>query len=248
LSHVFNFDVPIHAEDYVHRIGRTGRAGLTGHAFTLATPDDRLFVDAIEKLIGAPIPRMQVEGMEEVAFAEDDGKRRRGRGRGTKVAPRAAKVAKPVTEPAEGEAAPKAAKPRRSRAKKSDAVPAAPDVLQPETMTAPATIEAPAAVPPIPTQVIEQAPPAQARTGRSEPRRGGRNEPRREEPRQPDVRAPDMRAGDSRGGDRGRPRDHRRRDEDLGPAVLGFGDDVPAFMLLRSRAARSPAPEPVESE
>ena len=34
LSHVFNFDVPIHAEDYVHRIGRTGRAGMTGHAFT----------------------------------------------------------------------------------------------------------------------------------------------------------------------------------------------------------------------
>jgi len=261
LSHVFNFDVPIHAEDYVHRIGRTGRAGLTGHAFTLATPDDRQFVDAIEKLIGAPIPRMQVEGMEEVAFAEDDGKRRRGRGRGTKVAPRAAKAAKPVTEPAEGEAAPKAAKPRRSRAKKSDAAPAAPaapDLPQPEAVTAPDTIEAPAAIPPIPVQVIEPAVPAQARTGRSEPRRGGRNEPRRdearrdearrEEPRQPDVRAPDMRAGDSRGGDRGRPRDHRRRDEDLGPAVLGFGDDVPAFMLLRSRAARSPAPEPVESE
>ncbi len=38
LSHVFNFDVPIHAEDYVHRIGRTGRAGLVGHAYTLATP------------------------------------------------------------------------------------------------------------------------------------------------------------------------------------------------------------------
>ena len=38
LSHVFNFDVPIHAEDYVHRIGRTGRAGLSGHAYSLATP------------------------------------------------------------------------------------------------------------------------------------------------------------------------------------------------------------------
>ena len=41
LSHVFNFDVPHHAEDYVHRIGRTGRAGLEGHAFTIATPEDR---------------------------------------------------------------------------------------------------------------------------------------------------------------------------------------------------------------
>jgi len=261
LSHVFNFDVPIHAEDYVHRIGRTGRAGLTGHAFTLATPDDRQFVEAIEKLIGAPIPRMQVEGMDEVAFAEDDGKRRRGRGRGTKVAPRAAKAVKPVAEAAKpaakGEAVPKVAKPRRSRAKKADAAPAMPDAPQPEVTAAPGTVEAPAAVQvPIPT--IEQAPPAPVRTERSEPRRGGRNDSRREEPRreevrreevrQPDVRAPDMRAGDSRGGDRARPRDTRRRDEDLGPSVLGFGDDVPAFMLLRSRAVRGSAPEPVESE
>ena len=56
LSHVFNFDVPHHAEDYVHRIGRTGRAGMTGHAFTLATPDDRLAVEAIEKLVGGRSP------------------------------------------------------------------------------------------------------------------------------------------------------------------------------------------------
>src|SRR5262249_33303362 len=40
LSHVFNFDVPIHPEDYVHRIGRTGRAGREGHALMLATPED----------------------------------------------------------------------------------------------------------------------------------------------------------------------------------------------------------------
>ncbi len=51
LSHVFNFDVPHHAEDYVHRIGRTGRAGLEGHAFTIAMPEDRAAVEAIEKLI-----------------------------------------------------------------------------------------------------------------------------------------------------------------------------------------------------
>ena len=80
LSHVFNFDVPHHAEDYVHRIGRTGRAGLKGHAFTLATPEDRLAVDAIEKLTGAPIPPMVVDGLDVVEWAEDDGRRRRGRG------------------------------------------------------------------------------------------------------------------------------------------------------------------------
>ncbi|MFZ9417011.1 MAG: DEAD/DEAH box helicase, partial [Alphaproteobacteria bacterium] len=59
LSHVFNFDVPIHAEDYVHRIGRTGRAGRSGAAFTIATRADGKFVSAIEKLIGKPIPRAE---------------------------------------------------------------------------------------------------------------------------------------------------------------------------------------------
>ena len=56
MSHVFNFDVPIHAEDYIHRIGRTGRAGREGRAFTLATPYDGKFVEAIVKLIGREIP------------------------------------------------------------------------------------------------------------------------------------------------------------------------------------------------
>ena len=57
VSHVFNFDVPSNAEDYVHRIGRTGRAGRHGHAFTLiAGEDDEKAILAIEKLTGEPIP------------------------------------------------------------------------------------------------------------------------------------------------------------------------------------------------
>jgi superfamily II DNA/RNA helicase len=55
VSHVFNYDVPIHAEDYVHRIGRTGRAGRSGKAFTIATRSDAKYVDAIEKLTGQQI-------------------------------------------------------------------------------------------------------------------------------------------------------------------------------------------------
>ena len=62
LSHVFNFDVPIHAEDYVHRIGRTGRAGREGHAFTIACEEDGRHVEAIEKLLGKTIPRMEIQG------------------------------------------------------------------------------------------------------------------------------------------------------------------------------------------
>jgi superfamily II DNA/RNA helicase len=58
VTHVFNYDVPWHPDDYVHRIGRTGRAGATGKAFTLATPDDAEAVANIEKLTGTKIPRV----------------------------------------------------------------------------------------------------------------------------------------------------------------------------------------------
>ena len=58
VSHVFNFDVPHHADDYVHRIGRTGRAGLPGTAITIVAPADSKSVAAIEKLTGQSIPWM----------------------------------------------------------------------------------------------------------------------------------------------------------------------------------------------
>src|SRR3569833_2215139 len=58
VSHVFNFDVPHHADDYVHRIGRTGRAGKSGTAITIDAPMDGRSVAAIEKLTGQPIPWM----------------------------------------------------------------------------------------------------------------------------------------------------------------------------------------------
>jgi superfamily II DNA/RNA helicase len=58
VSHVFNFDVPSHAEDYVHRIGRTGRAGRKGCAITLSTPADQKYLEAIEALLKKPLPRV----------------------------------------------------------------------------------------------------------------------------------------------------------------------------------------------
>jgi superfamily II DNA/RNA helicase len=64
MSHVFNFDVPFHADDYVHRIGRTGRAGRSGHAFMLATPRDTKAVEAIEALIGNRLPARPMEDLE----------------------------------------------------------------------------------------------------------------------------------------------------------------------------------------
>ena len=62
MSHVINYDVPTHADDYVHRIGRTGRAGREGHAYTLATSEDRKYVAAIERLTKVKIPRIAADG------------------------------------------------------------------------------------------------------------------------------------------------------------------------------------------
>ncbi len=59
VSHVFNFDAPMHPDDYVHRIGRTGRAGAKGKAYTFVTRKDSEAVDNIEKLLGNKIDRLQ---------------------------------------------------------------------------------------------------------------------------------------------------------------------------------------------
>jgi ATP-dependent RNA helicase RhlE len=61
ISHVVNYDVPLHAEDYVHRIGRTGRANATGDAFTLVTEDEINPVRSIERFIGMKIPRQKLD-------------------------------------------------------------------------------------------------------------------------------------------------------------------------------------------
>ena len=59
VSHVFNFDVPSHAEDYVHRIGRTGRAGRKGTAMMICSPRDEKYFEAVEKLVQMEIPRIE---------------------------------------------------------------------------------------------------------------------------------------------------------------------------------------------
>ena len=60
LSHVFNYDVPTHAEDYIHRIGRTGRAGHRGRAVMLVAPEDAKYLASITKLIGKEIPEVDL--------------------------------------------------------------------------------------------------------------------------------------------------------------------------------------------
>ena len=58
VSHVINYDIPVEPESYVHRIGRTGRAGATGKAIAFCEPAERSALKAIEKLTGKPVPVM----------------------------------------------------------------------------------------------------------------------------------------------------------------------------------------------
>jgi ATP-dependent RNA helicase RhlE len=70
LSHVVNFDVPGLAEDYVHRVGRTGRAQATGDALTLVSPQENSDFTRIERMLGLRVPRVQLEGFDYSARPE----------------------------------------------------------------------------------------------------------------------------------------------------------------------------------
>jgi superfamily II DNA/RNA helicase len=224
LSHVFNFDIPFHSEDYVHRIGRTGRAGREGHAFSIATADDGKLVQAIEKLTGATIPRIAVDGLdpvtdEEIAEAatrkrgrngrplpsrdagrgRDSSRDRGGRGRGREDRPREAEARE--ERPRDPEA-------REERPRRDD---------RPRREDRPHREDRP--------RSRDEAPREEYRAREERPRR---EEYRREEYRREEYRA------------RGRDRD------DLGPSVVGFGDSIPAFMLVPIRARRE-AREAVET-
>jgi superfamily II DNA/RNA helicase len=113
VSHVFNFDVPWQADDYIHRIGRTGRAGATGVAITLAAKDDAEKLESIEKMIGRPIPVLD-----------------------------AADVVEPEARTAEEQAEQPAKKPRTRRKKAAEAPEAEAPEARSQEAEAPETAEA----------------------------------------------------------------------------------------------------------
>ncbi len=220
LSHVFNFDVPHHSEDYVHRIGRTGRAGREGRAFSLATPEDRQNVEAIEKLIGHPIPRIDIPGLDAAEWAESDGRRGRGRSRAAprrdaaKPAPIKDSLAKDsVAKDSPTKAGPAKDRPARERAPRKVPIVAAPppetDAIAPEAI-APEAIFAEAFAPE--AFVPDAFTPAEALPiPAAEPAK--RRERDRDRPRR-DDRARDDRAREDRPREADRPRrDDRPRDE-----------------------------------
>ncbi|HEY7924894.1 MAG TPA: DEAD/DEAH box helicase [Vicinamibacteria bacterium] len=71
LGHVVNFDVPAASEDYIHRVGRTGRAELTGEAYTFVAPEDEASLRAIERAVGKPLPRVVLSDFDYRQSAEE---------------------------------------------------------------------------------------------------------------------------------------------------------------------------------
>ncbi len=194
VSHVFNFDVPIHAEDYVHRIGRTGRAGRSGAAFTLVTKADTKYLDAIEKLINEkiewhngdisslPAP-MESHDNERGGRKGRDRDRERGRG-------------------------------RRSDSGRGDSGHKA-DTKSVDNQIEPAE------------EAIVEARVENVRPERKADRKPQNNGGNRNARPNPNPANDDNRER------------RRYRDHDDGPTPVGFGDDIPAFMLIVANAVKA---------
>ncbi len=120
VSHVFNFDTPWHPDDYVHRVGRTGRAGATGRAFTLIAPEDAEAIANVEKLTGGKLPVFEVgKGAKE---PREDKAPREAKPAREEREPRAARTPRPPREEREPreareERAPRAERPKRDGTK-----------------------------------------------------------------------------------------------------------------------------------
>jgi superfamily II DNA/RNA helicase len=202
VSHVFNYDVPHHADDYVHRIGRTGRAGRSGEAFMIVTPADAKNIDKVLKLIGKTPQEVVLEGVDFAAIKDErrasssgrerGGSRERGgrsergsRDRSRPIAPHGevASMEPVVAAPASEESQAEAPK-RRTRARTEPAAKAQP----------------PKAAPPAPAPGAAAPEPVRRERSRRDGRDGRDN------------------------------RDNRDNREDR-DNVVGFGSDIPAFLL-----------------
>ncbi|GAA0213109.1 superfamily II DNA/RNA helicase [Brevundimonas nasdae] len=200
VSHVFNYDVSHHADDYVHRIGRTGRAGRLGQAFMIVTPSDDKSLDKVLKLIKKDPEELVLDGIDFAAIKDNyrrDDKRSGGRERSGE---RSGRSRSRAAEPAQAEAAPFAAaqaeapaiEAPRSRSRRK----AKPDVAAVAVVETPAVVE---------VVVAEAVAPAEARAPRPD--------------REPQLLQSDRR------GDRKPAKEEAQRQ-----GVRGFGDDIPAFL------------------
>ena len=253
VSHIFNFDVPWQADDYVHRIGRTGRAGKEGRSLTLVTHDDIKQLKDIEKMLGAP-----VTWIGDPPSADDMASGGRKRGRGGRGAARPASGGR---QEARGPGGPgrsggrsrgNGARPRPER----ENVPAPQQVEQPDQampVQARAAEEQPrqdraAPRPPRRTEPAEQPSlahdhspqgrsrrePAEGAPARTERTPGRPERQNGRGPKQPQEAKPPRQPWE--------PREPRRQSdrnkEDRGPTPVGLGDHVPAFLKKTTRTAQ----------
>ena len=211
VGQVFNYDVPHHAEDYVHRIGRTGRAGRTGEAFMIVTPADAKGYDKVLKLTKKEPQTLALEldwSDLEARGRDEGGRRRKPSERGERSRRSEAVVDTQAKAPAE--AAPEDAKPRR-----------APRRARGER-DRPVVESAPAAPEPVLRETAVRAPYGTRREAEDRPDRA-----------RPAARYGGDDRADGRDGRTG-PRDRDGRDLER----VGFGADAPAFLL---RATPLPA-------
>jgi superfamily II DNA/RNA helicase len=240
VSHVFNFDVPRHAEDYVHRIGRTGRAGRLGEAFMVVTPGDTKALDAVQSLIKTTIEFADIEGMPQEKVQDDrrppaasgssKGGSRPRRGKPAaqiEVDAETAEVVESAAEPAEqNETAPVEAAAEatgsRSRGGRNRRR------TKPENRASEPVSDPMAVIDLDGDDEGEQGFELLAPQDTSETPRQNRG-PRENQGRGPRGRDRNERDRNDRGDRGGRDR-YRQQDQD--PDVLAFGNDVPAFMKI----------------
>jgi superfamily II DNA/RNA helicase len=209
VGHVFNFDVPIHSEDYVHRIGRTGRAGRSGAAFTLVTKREIKHTDAIEKLIGQKIEWLSGD-LNALPPAEEGNDNERPRRGSTRERDRS-----------------RGGRGRSAPVHKSDIDAADTRADHPiEVIATPAPV---AAAAPVKVETVKDE--RKSENSRSDNSRSHDNGRSRNGARNNNAR-PFPAAND----DNRERRARYHRDQDDGPTPVGFGEDIPAFMLIVASA------------
>ena len=214
VSHVFNYDVPHHADDYVHRIGRTGRAGKTGQTFMLVTPNDGRQLDKVLKLIGKTPNELTLDIDFSEIKSEPRESSRSGRGRPGESRGRERDRGRDRKPP---------------QVKPEDEAPREPFVATETRAEAPAPVQEP-----VRAERAERAPRPERAPREPRPERAER--PVRAEP----VEAAEAPSHRERRPERGRSENRseaprrdapRDRDDDRNErGVVGFGSDVPAFL------------------
>jgi superfamily II DNA/RNA helicase len=239
VSHVFNFDVPSHAEDYVHRIGRTGRAGRDGKAIMICTTRDEKNLEDVERLVQKAIPRSEnplgssapaeerAKPSEEATATGDKPKRSRSRSRKPNDAPK--------PEVAQTDELP-LAKARASEPPKANSRAMEAPIETPKEAPREAPIErAPAKAAaqqdaPEQSDAPQREPSSRSRNGRSPNERSGSDRSRND--RSGSDRNSD---GDRNNSDRSnsdRSNSDRNNNDRNGNRVVGLGDHTPSFIEL----------------